>query len=326
MDSTPAMPIRGSRRPVATPSISAASPVPRATNSSAPEVPVLAPDRSAECVTCGKPLAGTYCWNCGEKRLEEHDYSLKHFVKHAIEAFTHVDANFFRSVRLLLTKPGSLTFEYLVGRRKFHIGPLQLFLLVNVLYFLLQPLIGWNNLTTSLATHLNDEFYSPLARRFVEGAMAKTNMGLTEFEQKFDQISVTHAKSMVILMVPMLAIVLALVYRRARKYYVEHLVFSLHFFAFWLIITTVLLVLTELVINLSSGSQIPIGWQAIEFASSSAAFLVSTWYFGSGGRRVYDEPLVPALVKGVISALAVIYILKVYRMILFFTTLWSLRG
>jgi hypothetical protein len=298
-------------------------PTPPATRNPSHSVPA---DQTGSplCVACNTRLAGAYCWNCGEKRLGEHDYSLYQFLKHALEACTHFDANIFRGLASLVTRPGFLTSEYLAGRRKSHMGPLQLFLIINVIYFLLQPLIGWNNLTTSLATHLNDEFYSPVARRVADAVMAKSRLTLTDFEARFDRTSLTHAKSLVILMVPMFALALALFYRKAERYYVEHLIFSLHFFAFWLLMTSAVLFLTNLVIEASFARRLPFQWQAIEYTSNAVQVLLYIWYFRRACRKVYHEPSGVTFVKAAGLGVSVIYVLKAYRMILFFTTLYSL--
>jgi uncharacterized protein DUF3667 len=278
----------------------------------------------ASCVTCGESLRGPFCWNCGERKLGEHDYSLHHFLKHALEAFTHLDGNIVRSARLLVTRPGFLTGEYLVGRRTSYAAPLQLFLIMNLAYFLIQPWIGWNSLTTSLAAHLNDEFYSPIARRLVDHALHRMELPLSAFEQRFDTIAATHAKSLVILMVPIFASALTLVHRGANRYYVEHLFFSLHFFAFWLILTSANLVVTNIVVDTLSAKEIPVPWELIVNVSSSLQFVLVAAYLYFACGRVYGGSKKETLLKSLGLGIAVFGVLQIYRFILFFTTLYSL--
>ena len=283
-----------------------------------------APAGPAQCVTCGKEFAGIYCWNCGEKRIDEHDYSLRHFLKHALEAFTHLDGNIFRSVRSLLIRPGVLTADYIAGKRKLSIAPLQLFLVINVIYFLVQPLIGWNTLTTSLATHLNDEFYSPLARQLVERAMSYRTITLAAFEERFNEISTTHAKSLVIIMVPVFALVLDLLYHRSKRYYVEHLFFALHFYAYLLIVNTIILALTNAVLAALTSLNISHPWQVIDLVAGLVNSVILGVYLYIACRRVYRQSVGITVAKSVGLTLAMVYILRLYRFILFFTTLWSL--
>src|SRR3954464_11462472 len=88
------------------------------------------------CKTCRTPHDTEYCPNCGEKRISSHDYSIAHFAEHAVEVFTHFDLKFFRSLKSIVIHPGVLTVYSLEGRRKPHVGPVQLFVIVNIVFFL----------------------------------------------------------------------------------------------------------------------------------------------------------------------------------------------
>ena len=93
----------------------------------------------AHCVGCGAVVSGRYCADCGE-RTEPHDYSMKHFIEEVIETTAHVDGRVFASFRSLLARPGQLATDFLAGRRKTQLGPVQMFVVCNVLYFLFLPL------------------------------------------------------------------------------------------------------------------------------------------------------------------------------------------
>ena len=89
----------------------------------------------AHCVGCGAAVTGRYCADCGE-HTGPHDYSMKHFLEEVLESTAHVDGRVFASFRSLLTRPGQLTSHFLSGRRKAQMGPVQMFVVCNVLYFL----------------------------------------------------------------------------------------------------------------------------------------------------------------------------------------------
>jgi hypothetical protein len=55
--------------------------------------------------------------------------------------FVSVDGKFFSSLRVLLSRPGVLTTEYLRGQRVRHLPPLRLYLLCSLAYFLASSLI-----------------------------------------------------------------------------------------------------------------------------------------------------------------------------------------
>ncbi len=83
--------------------------------------------------------------------------------------------------------------------------------------------------------------YSPLASHMVERRTAAKGVSLVEFTQSFDHVVDIQARSMVLLMVPLLALLLWALEWRKRRLFGEHLVFALHFYAFWLIFVSLVL-------------------------------------------------------------------------------------
>ena len=79
------------------------------------------------CLNCGRPLTDNYCAHCGQKaavkRLSWH--SLAEEVFHF---FTHIEKGFFKTVGLLITKPGMLFKDYLDGKRKMYHKPVSFLL------------------------------------------------------------------------------------------------------------------------------------------------------------------------------------------------------
>ena len=91
---------------------------------------------SAVCANCGAPGTGDFCPQCGQRCVEDDDLSVRHVAAHVIDELLDVDGRYLTTVKLLLTKPGQLTVDYLEGRRVRHVPPLRLFLFVSALYFL----------------------------------------------------------------------------------------------------------------------------------------------------------------------------------------------
>ena len=277
-----------------------------------------------KCVTCGEPLTGKYCAACGEKRPGPDDYRLGHFADEVVESFTHADGKLFGSFWLLLTRPGRLTAEYLAGRRKPYLKPLALFLVANTVFFLKLPLLGWNTLTTPLHIHLHSELYTPLARAVFERRFPAGTAVPPDYAREFNAHGALLAKSLVIVMVPLFALVVWACFGRARRHYLEHVIFALHFFAFWLLYLLASLGLTNGVLRLLAAG----GWHpsdlVIDNAVSLVGLLVVTLFAYHAGREVYGGSRPAGLAKGLVLAASIMLIVQIYRGFLFFVTYYTL--
>lgn len=220
----------------------------------------------AECTNCGTALIGEYCHACGQKRFEESDRRLGHLLSQFIESATDLDNRVWRSLRALLFQPGLLSREYFLGRRSRWIAPISLFLAVNVVYFL-APLHG-GDLTLQFdqqvtarvralasepgtapdtgpreqegQTHARYTMAWIDARVHERDAAARAASGGAEgytyrdyrlaYDAKADEVS----KALIVLHLPFAALALTLVFARRRRYFAEHFVFALHYFAFLL--------------------------------------------------------------------------------------------
>ena len=89
------------------------------------------------CKTCSETLQGTYCHKCGEKVVEESDFHFKTLVKETFGGIFNFDSKIFKSFYYLLLKPGKLSVNYVEGVRIPFMKPIQLFLVINVFFFLL---------------------------------------------------------------------------------------------------------------------------------------------------------------------------------------------
>jgi len=282
-----------------------------------------ASDVPRQCVTCGAPLAGRFCAACGEKGPSPDDYRLGHFADEALESFTHADGKIFRSFWLLLSRPGRLTADYLRGRRKPYLKPLALFLVANTVFFLALPLLGWNTLTTPLQIHLHNELYSPLARAVFERRFPAGTEAPAEYVREFNHHGALLAKSLVIVMVPLFALLVWAGFARARRHYLEHLIFALHFYAFWLLYLVASLGLTNGALRLILG----VGWHPSDVAIDNTISLLGlgivTLFLYHSVRTVYDSSRRESFVKALILAVCVTELVQVYRCFLFFVTYWT---
>jgi hypothetical protein len=87
----------------------------------------------ANCANCATPLTGDFCHACGQ-RAHVHR-SLLHLGEEVLHGLLHFDAKAWRTLPLLVAKPGKLTREYIDGKRTRFVSPLALFLFMVFLMF-----------------------------------------------------------------------------------------------------------------------------------------------------------------------------------------------
>ncbi len=176
------------------------------------------------------PLSGPYCSECGEKKLTGHDLAIGHFAAHALHDITHFDTKIFSSLKPLLLKPGFLTLEFMAGRWKNYVKPTTLFVLINLFFFFAhRGVMSWDA----------DEYIRTAGKgadKLVEQRAAQRGKSLEAYKEHFTEVAQEKQHLTFFFAIPVVA--LALLILLPRRYFVEHLVYSIHFHAFALIFLT----------------------------------------------------------------------------------------
>lgn len=99
----------------------------------------LGPAPAGHCLNCGEPFGArrpAFCPRCGQDSVLRPP-KLMEFVQQFGGAFFSTEGALWRTLALLLLRPGELTRRYLAGRRKHYVLPLRLYLTVSVVVLLL---------------------------------------------------------------------------------------------------------------------------------------------------------------------------------------------
>ena len=191
----------------------------------------VAPGAAGGCPECGTALVGEFCHGCGGKRPEARDLSVRRFFGEAAQELTSVEhSKLFHTVWSLLFRPGFLTREWIAGRRRRYLKPLNLCLGVLALslsaYSVYKPVSMFDVEKFIRADRREDSI--KVFERFAK----RKNM---ELGAAFDRINEKWQRYMSfapLLIVGGFALVLQLVFISTRRFFVEHLVFSMHFVSF----------------------------------------------------------------------------------------------
>ena len=85
------------------------------------------------CLNCGTALVGSYCHACGQNaHLHRTIVSFIHDLLHGV---FHFEGKFWKTLPMLLFKPGELTRRYIAGERAKFVSPLAMFLFCTFLMF-----------------------------------------------------------------------------------------------------------------------------------------------------------------------------------------------
>jgi len=272
------------------------------------------------CPTCKVPVVTPFCPDCGENPLQLHELTLRGLFHQIFEAFTNVDSRLIRSFRYLLLRPGALTAAFLAGQRKPYIGPVALFLIVNVLFFATESFTGGMIFTTPLESHLHTQPWSPLAQDLVASRLQTKQTTLVLYAPVFDQAMTAKAHSLILIMSLFFTFVPAVLFRTPKQPLVAHAVFSLHFYAFFLLLLCVATTIPP--INLWFGG----AGNASEFLDpiiSSCLLTASGVYLYFATGAVYRDRGLARVLKVAVLTVAVGLIVLGYRFALFLITLYS---
>jgi hypothetical protein len=232
-----------------------------------PTVVAAAGARHAEhaggpCPNCSATLTGPYCATCGQK-AEDYHRSLWRLAAEALEGLTDFDGRLWNTLPRLVLKPGELTHDYLTGHRAAQVPPFRMYLVAVIL-----ALFAWGANQSATGTHYRlgapslamsqavlkartgkanateANLWTPRAsdnafQRWVRVHGAKA---MTEPDVVFGTME-RWAERFAVLMLPIAAILLSVLFVFPRGFYVfDHVVFAMHSLTFLgLLLTAVLL-------------------------------------------------------------------------------------
>jgi hypothetical protein len=96
---------------------------------------------ASDCPNCGAHVSGNFCHECGQETVL-HPPSTREFVHEFIGHYVALEGRLWKSLGLLLFRPGRLTLEYIKGRRVRYVQPLRLYLTFSLIFFAVMKYSG----------------------------------------------------------------------------------------------------------------------------------------------------------------------------------------
>lgn len=216
------------------------------------------------CKNCDAATSGNYCHQCGQA-THLHVPSAREFLHEFIAHYVALEGKLWRSLKLLLFKPGFLSREYIEGRRVRYIEPLRLYLTFSIIFFALFKLsgveildinVGGRDSTPPAASapagvqpgtqarrqtqeqaddadlkEIQEKGSGLLGRvspRLEQGADRFFSMPQKERSATAKRVFFSYTPYAIFLMMPMFALYLKLLYLGSGRRYGEHFLFALH--------------------------------------------------------------------------------------------------
>jgi len=225
------------------------------------------PENQETCKNCGTTFQGYYCPECGQS---VRDFQ-KPFGMVAVDFLGNVaafDTRLWHTIKPLFLRPGKLTKEFLAGKRVRYVPPFRLLFFFSFIFFLLLSF----HYRGVLRSHLKDadkiekqissrglpvdslqnkavekmkthgDILQEVSKQMEAGKDTLTNSSEKEIFQKVSMLlkypEVFMSKLLqttswlVFLLIPVFALFLSLFFRKTHPYYINHLIFTVHFHAF----------------------------------------------------------------------------------------------
>ncbi len=216
------------------------------------------PNETIICPNCGAEARGNFCYQCGQE-THLHKETTWGLIMHFLGHYFHYDSKFWQTLKALVFSPGKLTLAYWNKQRARYIPPVSLYIFISAVYFLFS-VIAFSKTEKKLLAAINDSkgksatkktykinnnlsFTSSIKDTGLSNPLSRNSKVL----KNFDKISKDPDKIFEILepmmhnmpkifffMIPFMAMMLKLLFFRHKElYFVDHVIFSLHFHSFY---------------------------------------------------------------------------------------------
>lgn len=190
------------------------------------------------CPNCGTHAFGNYCYECGQQ-THLHKDTLRGIILHFFEHYFHYDNKFWQTIKTLLFKPGELSLAYWKQQRMRYISPISLYIFISAIYF--GSIILFLPLQEKRALQREKELasYMPVNVKSTQtkgAAITYRKINVPDpvmFSTILEKIYHIFPK-LFFFLIPMSALFLKLLFlKRHEIYFVDHLIFSIHFHSFF---------------------------------------------------------------------------------------------
>lgn len=281
--------------------------------------------RDGRCLNCGAELFGPYCHACGQKVLPPNQ-TFGELLSNFISSFWSYEGKFWTTIKYLLFRPGLLAKDYVEGKRERYFHPARMYVFISFIFFIVLALMpdreyrGPTRSQTGGDSEVKSFHYESLGLRFridnsyksvahydslqAQLPESERDKGFKrwmdrkeielfdhyenqeEFQHAFSSTYTGNVSKVFFWLLPVFALLLKLFFRKSRRYYVQHLVFTVYLYDFFFLVASVLILLGYVT--------------GLPDVSNIVLFVILVAYFVLALRRMYEESWVKIVIKTVL--------------------------
>ena len=193
---------------------------------------------STMCTNCGNTFQGRFCNLCGQKVFSVKDKKLSHILNETFHFLTHFEGKFLKTMRTVLASPGKLSRDYCAGIRQRYYKPISFFLLLIIIYLIFPFMEGLN---MRLEYYRGVDGMGEMISQQIDAKMAASQMTEQELAKIFRSKSEKTAKILLLILIPLCALALKLLFFRSRKTAYDYMILATEINIFVLLVFFTLL-------------------------------------------------------------------------------------
>ena len=245
-------------------------------------------------------------------------HSVKGFAHEALHDLLHFDTKFFKTIPVLIFKPGALTLKTFSPQQNQYVKPIVLFVFLNFLLFIFKSK-GLFHYT--LETFEENKYFKQL----ISEKIKQLNINHEVFAAIFNTSMHFEQQEYLVIMIPPFTLILQLLFIFKKVSFIENLTFTFHFFSFFIVFLLVLPVLVVAIQFLLSFFPVQSNILNNEMSLVIMLLIGNFWYLFVSLKKVYKQNWFWVTVKSIaLSASVIILIVFVYRFALFFIVLHAI--
>ena len=248
--------------------------------------------------------------------------SLKKFTKTFAADNFHMDRRIFKTLLKLIVKPGYLTLAYFKTSDSIFIQPTKLYFIINFIFFLLTPILTTSQFQIFHFTMESLSKSSQIHHNLVNKQIQAAGVSKEIYTERFNAHLKYNKPALVFLIIPIFSLILKVVNVKDKRHYVEHLVFSIHFLSFFLLLLLILICLYWILL---------LGLKHVSISSGVAAiialivfFVWLSLYLFLAVNRFYKNNKWICILKSVFLITGFIITISLYTQFLFFYSILAM--